>query len=171
MILVAKWTLWMGAGISLLTLATGIYAYNTVLHDTPSHEAMTRHKNFALITLAILLPVVLWSVISEIKGKTLGIGFVGLFLLMGGMLSSTAWLGGEVVYRYGIGVLSVPKTDSHDHAGHHSNTEEMPPSHSSHAHDPAHHSDMTAKPIPMDQDMNMGNMRMDSSESMPQKAE
>jgi len=31
------------------------------------------------------------------------------------LLTSTAWLGGEAVYRYGLGVISLPKTDSHDH--------------------------------------------------------
>jgi len=117
-VLVAKWNLWIGAGISLLTLAAGFYAYNTVAHDTPSHEAMTEHKNLALITLALLVPVVVWSVISHRKGKALGAGFVVLFLLVGGMLTSTAWHGGEAVYRYGLGVMSLPKIDKHDHAGH-----------------------------------------------------
>lgn len=117
-VLVAKWNLWIGAGISLLTLAAGFYAYNTVAHDTPSHEAMTEHKNLALITLGLLVPVVLWSVISHRKAKALGAGFVVLFLLVGGMLASTAWHGGEVVYRYGLGVMSLPKTDKHEHAGH-----------------------------------------------------
>ena len=117
-VLVAKWNLWIGAGISLLTLAAGIYAYNTVAHDTPSHEAMTEHKNLALITLGLLLPVVVWSVMLHRKGKNFGAGFVVLFLVVGGMLLSTAWHGGELVYRYGLGVMSLPKADEHDHAGH-----------------------------------------------------
>lgn len=117
-VLVAKWNLWIGAAISLLTLAAGFYAYNTVAHDTASHEAMTEHKNLALITLGLLVPVVLWSVISHRQGKTLGAGFVVLFLVVGGMLASTAWHGGEAVYRYGLGVMSLPKIDTHDHAGH-----------------------------------------------------
>lgn len=180
-VLVAKWTLWMGSGISLLTLAAGIYAYNTVAHDTPSHEAMTQHKNLALITLALLVPVVLWSVVSERKGKVLGAGFVVLFLLVGGMLASTAWHGGEVVYRYGIGVMSLPKTDKHDHAGHVDGAVDMGHSDTAHGHgdtealempmdgmdmghsNTAHgHDDSEALEMPMD-DMDMDGMSMDSS--------
>ncbi|MBL4850981.1 MAG: hypothetical protein JKY90_01690, partial [Gammaproteobacteria bacterium] len=38
--------------------------------------------------------------------------------IAGAVLASTAWHGGEVVYRYGIGVISLPKVegDGHDHA-------------------------------------------------------
>ncbi len=158
---VAKWTLWMGAGISLLTLAAGIYAYNTVAHDTPSHEAMTLHKDLALITLVLLVPVVVWSVVAERKGQELGAAFVILFLLAGGMLASTAWHGGEVVYRYGIGVMSLPKTDKHDHAGHVDKANESGHSDSAHAHDDGHHGEPQVVVMPMD--MNMGSMNMSSS--------
>lgn len=114
-ILVAKWNLWIGSGITLLTVAAGMYAYNTVSHDTPSHLAMTEHKNIALFTVALLLPLVIWSVISHRKKHALSAGFVGLFLLVAAMLMGTAWHGGELVYRYGLGVMSMPKTDTHDH--------------------------------------------------------
>jgi len=168
-VLVAKWNLWIGAGISLLTLAAGFYAYNTVAHDTPSHEAMTEHKNLALITLGLLVPVVLWSVVSHRQGRTLGAGFVVLFLLVGGMLASTAWHGGEVVYRYGLGVMSLPKTDKHDHAGHaHDGDHAADEGHveSGHGHDDlagGHESlDMD-----MDMDMDMGEMSMDDMGTEP----
>ncbi len=156
-ILVAKWNLWIGAGISLLTLAAGVYAYNTVAHDTPSHEAMTEHRNLALITLALLVPVVLWSVISHRKGKVLGAGFVALFLLVGGMLASTAWHGGEVVYRYGLGVMSLPKTDKHDHAGHAHADNVVGEGHVDSGHG---HGDIDAGEMSMDE-MDMDGMDMD----------
>jgi len=117
-VLVAKWNLWIGSAITLITVAAGLYAYNTVAHDTPSHEAMTEHRNLALFTVALLIPVLVWSVISHRKGRALGLAFVGLFVLQGALLASTAWHGGELVYRYGLGVMSLPKVDSHDHAGH-----------------------------------------------------
>ena len=31
-------------------------------------------------------------------------------------MASTAWRGGEVVYRYGLGVMSMPQTDDHGHS-------------------------------------------------------
>jgi uncharacterized membrane protein len=114
-VLVAKWNLWIGSAITVITVAAGFYAYNTVTHDTPSHEAMTEHKNLALITVALLVPVLVWSVIAHRKGKALGLAFVGLFVLQGGLLASTAWHGGELVYRHGLGVMSLPKADHHHH--------------------------------------------------------
>jgi hypothetical protein len=38
-------------------------------------------------------------------------------LIVQGMLLSTAWHGAEVVYRYGIGVISLPQEEGegHDH--------------------------------------------------------
>ena len=153
-VLVAKWNLWIGSGISLLTLAAGIYAYNTVAHDTPSHEAMTLHRNIALITLGLLIPVVIISVKSHLKGKTLGNGFVALFLVVGMLLGSTAWLGGEVVYRYGLGVMSLPKTDTHDHANH---------AHDDGGHSGDNHSDSHGHGDSID-DMDMGDMSMDKQE-------
>jgi len=166
-VLVAKWNLWIGAGISLLTLAAGFYAYNTVAHDTPSHEAMTEHKNLALITLALLVPVVLWSVISHRKGKALGAGFVVLFLLVGGMLASTAWHGGEVVYRYGLGVMSLPKTDKHDHVGHAHGDVAVDEEHTGSAHGHGDHDVIDEAGMSMDE-MDMEDMIM---ESMPQDAD
>ena len=143
--LVAKWNLWIGAGISLLTVAAGFYAYNTVAHDTPSHAAMTEHKNIALITVALLLPVVIWSVVNHRQQKATGYGFVGLFFLVSVLLFTTAWHGGELVYRYGLGVMSLPQTDSHDHAGH--DHGEAP---TAHGHDGGHHDDPFAEPEDMD---------------------
>lgn len=176
--LVAKWNLWIGAAISLLTLAAGFYAYNTVAHDTPSHEAMTEHKNLALITLALLLPVVVWSVLLHRRNKEFGVAFLGLFLVVGAMLASTAWHGGEVVYRYGLGVMSLPKTDSHDHGAHGHGGESASGDHphddghnhgsdehgdSDHGHDSSSMMDMSMDDMDMG-DMGMDDMSMESDE-------
>lgn len=164
-ILVAKWNLWMGAGISLFTLVAGVYAYNTVAHDTPSHEAMTEHRNWALATMALLVPVVIWSVVSHRQKKPVSMGFLALFLVVGGLLASTGWHGGEVVYRYGLGVMSLPKTDSHDHGAHdHGDGGHGEASHDDgHAHDDTGHDslDMFHDDMQMD-DMDMGDMEMDN---------
>lgn len=165
-VLVAKWNLWIGAGVSLLTLVAGFYAYNTVAHDTPSHEAMTEHKNWALVTLALLLPVVVWSVLAHRQGKTLGAAFVALFLVVGGLLAATAWHGGEVVYRYGLGVMSLPKTDSHDHGAHGHSDEAAGDDHhgdSGHGHDSLGMTDMQMGDMDMS-DMGMDEMSMEGAE-------
>ena len=117
---VAEWNFWIGAVITIATGLAGWYAYNTVAHDTPSHAAMTIHRNWALatITVVLLLAVCLWR--SNKTGHTspsnLFISLlVGLLLLLG----TTAWHGGEVVYRYGLGVMSLPKSEGEGHAHEH----------------------------------------------------
>ncbi len=113
---VARWNLWLGAGITLITVAAGFYAYNTVTHDAPSHAAMTDHRNWALATAPLFFTVALWSMISVWQGKSLGSLFIIALLIAQLLLLSTAWRGGEVVYRYGLGVMSLPQSEGAGHA-------------------------------------------------------
>ncbi len=117
---VAYWNLWAGGAASILTVAAGWYAFNTVTHDTPSHDAMTEHRNLALVTLAVLLPVVIWSVRNYTRQQRVSTMFLGTMLLIAGLLLSTAWHGAELVYRHGLGVMSLPKpetgADGHGHS-------------------------------------------------------
>lgn len=116
--IVARWALWFGAGITIITGLTGLYAYNTVAHDTPSHLAMTDHRNWAIVAIALFLSLAIWSIAWVRKNKTLGKVFVVCMVIAGGVLGSTAWHGGELVYRYGLGVMSLPKAegDGHNHS-------------------------------------------------------
>jgi len=113
--IVAKWCLWFGAGITIITALTGIYAYNTVAHDTPSHLAMTEHRNWAIVTIGVFLMLAIWSIIRVKKSQPLSGAFVVAMIVAGGLLSSTAWHGGEVVYRYGLGVMSLPEAEGEGH--------------------------------------------------------
>lgn len=114
---VAQWNLWLGAIVTVLTVAMGVVAYNTVAHDTPSHAAMTEHRNWAIVTSVLFLCLAAWSAIRARGGQGINtVMLVGL-LIAGGLLAGTAWRGGEVVYRYGLGVMSLPKTDDHGHSG------------------------------------------------------
>jgi len=125
--IVARWALWFGAGFMVITGLTGLYAYNTVTHDTPSHIAMTEHRNWAIATIAAFLALAAWSVIRVRTARRLGMTFVGLLALSGVLLASTAWHGGELVYRHGLGVMALPKSDTHHHgegeADHHDHDE------------------------------------------------
>ena len=121
--IVAKWCLWFGAGFTLITGATGLYAYNTVAHDTPSHLAMTEHRNWAIATITLFVAMAIWSVVWIRQRKALNVIFIVAMVISGGVLASTAWHGGEVVYRYGLGVMSLPKAEgdghNHSHGGGH----------------------------------------------------
>lgn len=138
--LVARWSLWFGMGFTLLTVASGIYAYNTVDHDTPSHIAMTDHRNWALITSFTFLLLSMWSLTWAKQSTRLGTLFVLGMLLAGGLLASTAWRGGELVYRHGLGVMALPQSGAAGHAHVHSENHdhghgESPVSEASESHD------------------------------------
>lgn len=120
---VARWTLWFGAGFTILTGLSGLDAYNTVDHDTPSHIAMTDHRNWAIATITLFLSLAAWSFMRVRQQLALGTVFVGMMVIAGGLLGSTAWHGGEVVYRYGLGVMSLPKSDGEGHAHEHADGE------------------------------------------------
>lgn len=110
--------LWLGALITVLTVAAGIYAYNTVGHDAPSHLAMTDHRNWALATAAFFWVLAIWSVFHYRTGKAIGLFFVMSMIIGAGLLGATGFKGGEIVYRYGLGVMSMPKAEGegHDHS-------------------------------------------------------
>ena len=103
---VANWNLWLGAGFTIITVAAGWFAYNTVTHDTASHIVMNIHRNFALVTLVVLLPIAFWSWKhpNKIVNPILLVALLSLIM-------TTAWYGGELVYRHGIGVISLPNTE------------------------------------------------------------
>lgn len=111
--IVARWSLWIGTVLALATAATGWLASNSVAHDDISHAAMTEHRNWALATMGLFVILALWSWARWRQQRPSG-GMVSIIFLMvltvgGVMLTSTAWHGAELVYRYGLGVMSLPK--------------------------------------------------------------
>lgn len=117
--IVARWNLWIGMGFTLLTVAAGWYAYNTVAHDAPSHLAMTEHRNWAMATFALLLGIAGWEYYLSRRGRAKGWLHTGLLVIAAGLLLTTAWHGGELVYRYGLGVMSLPKSEGQSHPHEH----------------------------------------------------
>ncbi len=114
--IVAHWNLWVGVGFTLITVAAGWYAYNTVSHDTSSHLAMTEHRNWAMVTFVLFLGIAGWEYYLHRHGKAKGWLFTGLLAIAAALLLSTAWHGGELVYRHGLGVMALPAAEEgHDH--------------------------------------------------------
>lgn len=108
----AAWSLWLGAAVTVLTIAAGLNAYNTVTHDTPSHMAMTDHRNWAFVTAALIWLAALWSFRTARGGYRIGRGPTLLLFLATTMVGVTAFKGGDLVYRFGLGVQSLPAPES-----------------------------------------------------------
>ncbi len=119
---VAHWMLWLGAMFAITTVATGWLAYNSVNHDDVSHAAMTEHRNWALITLTVFVVLALWSLWGrwanrQVSKGAAGAVFLAVLVIGGFLLASTAWRGAELVFRHGLGVMSLPnaRTGDADH--------------------------------------------------------
>lgn len=112
---VSRWCLWLAGIIVIPTVWAGLYAYNTVQHDTPSHIAMTNHRNWALPTAVTMLLVVLWSCWRTYKLRTITFTYIVVLIIVQGLLTATSWRGAELVFRYGLGVLSIPQSEGAGH--------------------------------------------------------
>ncbi|MEK7323441.1 MAG: DUF2231 domain-containing protein [Pseudomonadota bacterium] len=130
----ANWNLWAGAAITVLTVAAGIYAFYTVDHDTPSHEAMIEHRNWAIPTFLYFFAMATWAWRMARSGRSVSTPFIAALLFGSLLLLSTAWHGSELVYRHGLGVISLPKVEGEGHA---------------HQHDAGDGAGRTAAPAPM----------------------
>lgn len=115
---VANWNLWIGTLLSLVTVGAGWLAYNSVEHDTPSHLAMTDHRNWAMGTTALFIVIAFWSFQRARKTIPIGWSLTIVLLVATGLLTTTGWKGGELVYKHGLGVMSLPSKSEHDHGAH-----------------------------------------------------
>jgi len=127
-VIVARWTFIIAAVITVFTVAAGIFAFNTVNHDDASHEVMLEHRNLAMVTFAL---IVVAAVLFYMKRKEAVITMLILLFSVAasGMVVSTAWHGGELVYHFGLGVKSLPKPHS-DHSHSHGDASDAEHSHS-----------------------------------------
>lgn len=124
---VGRWCLWIAALMTFFTVIAGLHAYNTVKHDDISHVAMTNHRNWALPTAGLIMLLAIWSAWRYYKYKILTIIFMIALFIIQSLLVCTAWRGGELVYRHGLGVISLPHEEGEGHQHHHGqNMKEMP---------------------------------------------
>ncbi len=117
----AHWNLTLAAGFALITVGTGLNAYYTVAHDSPSHAAMTDHRNWAFVTAGVIVAMGLWQWLRRHRDSQPNLFLAITFMLAGGLLAATAWKGAELVFRYGLGVMALVEAEepghSHEHGG------------------------------------------------------
>jgi hypothetical protein len=98
----------------------GWFAYNSVAHDATSHAAMTLHRNWAVPTALLFLVLAISSINLARKRIMPSFKFLSVSVIAAVLLMVTGWLGAEAVYRYGLGVMSLPQVeagaDGHNHS-------------------------------------------------------
>ena len=90
---------WIGLVGTVAAVVTGLLAYSRVDHSGPAHEAMTLHRNLALISSAILLLTAAWRWRRPFSRAAAALGVVGAAGLAG-----VGYLGGDLVYRHAVGI-------------------------------------------------------------------
>lgn len=113
----AYWNLWLGTLISIGTVIAGFLAFNSVKHDDPAHVAMLEHRLWALVAAASIGVLAIWSVFQYRAQKRPHVLFVSAMLIGAALVGVAAWHGGELVFRHGLGVMSLPNLDDHSHSG------------------------------------------------------
>lgn len=112
-------SLWLAALGAIGAVIFGWLAFNSVNHDEGGHLAMLTHLVWAIPTALGLVGVAVWDIAKNGFKKPVSLFMVIQLLVLSIGISVTAWLGGEVVYRHGIGVLSIPATSGTGHSHQH----------------------------------------------------
>lgn len=112
----AYWNLWIAAAISVGTVIAGWFAFNSVDHDTPSHVVMLEHRTWAFATFGAMIVMAIWAALQYRAQKAPSWLFLISLLVAQTLILGTAWHGGELVYRHGLGVKRLPDPDEHKHA-------------------------------------------------------
>ena len=122
----AYWNLWLGAFFTILTIGAGFYAYGTVAHDEVSHGAMTNHRNWAVPTALVWWGLALWAAWMHRQERRVAPAFLAVLVVGLGMLAITGFKGGNLVFRHGLGVQSLPTIETNDEAPAHTNQKKAP---------------------------------------------
>ena len=119
-----RWLLYLGALGAVFAVATGLWAADTMGHDSPGHELVHVHRDFMLVASGIGLTATIaaWALR---KRQSVGArwGVTALALATVGVLTLGADRGAALVFQYGIGVAAQPAptiedADGHDHEHH-----------------------------------------------------
>jgi len=105
----AKWTHALGLLGAIMAASSGLIAADTLGHDAPNHDLVHTHRNWMLIT---LIPWCLF-VLNIWKGPFKNnhrLNF-GISLLVAGSLTWGSYLGGDLVFKYGVGVKAKSATE------------------------------------------------------------
>lgn len=119
---VASWLLYMGAISTVVTVISGFIAGNSVMHGDNVHDIMETLELYGIVTLVLVFVLSIWRWIG---GSRMRGGANVLFLIVAAVLCAimllAADLGGLLVYKYGIGVESIPdqiEIQEHEHHPH-----------------------------------------------------
>jgi len=115
----SSWMLYVGTMGALATVVAGFLAASTVAHGSAVHEIIGSHKHLGLSVLALSVVLTVWRLVSRerLSGMALALNIM-LAVIMVGLLTMGADLGGQMVYKYGVGVGVVSMEQSEEYEIH-----------------------------------------------------
>ncbi len=99
----ASWLLWLGTLGLLAALGSGFLAEETAPHVPAAWEVLDEHETLAWITAGVFAALSLWRGFRGLRWRRAALA---AWLAGAGLLAATGWHGGELVFRFGMGVLS-----------------------------------------------------------------
>jgi uncharacterized membrane protein len=105
------WNLRLGFVSAVVAAVFGILAFISVPHDDIAYKAKTLHRDWALVTVSAFIPFFILSCLRHRLSPHIAKAFTFGLIILALMILRTAWLGGETVYRYGVGVKSMPRIE------------------------------------------------------------
>lgn len=103
----ASGLLWLGTLCAWAAFGLGLLAEETAPHVPPAWETLAEHETLGYWTVGLFSALSLWRLWAVRKGRTTrrwARVFLTVWLLSAGVLVSTAFHGGELVFRFGMGV-------------------------------------------------------------------
>ncbi len=105
----AKLNLALGVLSGIVAVVFGLLAEESVPQFPVIHETVERHKTLAFVTLGVCAILLLWRFLKDGKfyerWRTFYIALAVVGILI---LGATAYYGGELVYKFGVGMPAQP---------------------------------------------------------------
>jgi uncharacterized membrane protein len=100
----AKWNLWVGTVGAAAAVGTGLWAESMVEHSGEVHQIIENHETLGFVVLGISILLSVWRGFKDVtfSQRSLFI-FLSLVIIMLATISVGAYLGGRMVYEYGVG--------------------------------------------------------------------
>jgi len=123
-------TLWLAALSAVVAAVFGWLAFNSGMnHDDAGHAAMLLHRKWAIPAALGLVVLAGWDAWKTRANQVMSLPVLALLFVLSSAIATTAWLGGEIVYRHGIGVLSLPSAEGAGHNHQHNSANETEHAH------------------------------------------
>ena len=103
------WALFGAAAGGVVTAATGVFDMRRAELTEQVHERVHRHMKVGLMLTAVVLGLAAWRLTIFLQGIAVSGTYLDCAILAMALAGFQGWLGGELVYSYGVSVQHLPK--------------------------------------------------------------